>query len=105
VSRGFQFPETLDQWMEPQWLNFDLHRNYLTPWLKPEMIRYIHDFETVIHAQFPTVSDYKLSARQRAAMKFASKLRYKTNLFRYPYELKVLLKYWLHYRQPEIEGM
>lgn len=105
VSRGFQFPQTLDEWSQPQWLDFDLHRNYLTPWLTPEMIRYIHDFETVIHAHYPTVSDYKLTALQRATVRIVSLLRYKTNIFSYPYELKALLKYWLRYRQPEIEGL
>jgi anaerobic magnesium-protoporphyrin IX monomethyl ester cyclase len=105
VSRGFRFPEKLEEWMEPQWLDFDLHRNYLTPWLTPEMIRYIHDFETVIHAQYPTISDYKLTSLQRNMVKLASRLRYKTNIFSYPYELKAMMKYWLRYRQPEIEGM
>ena len=105
VSRGFQFPTTLDQWSEPRWLDFDQHRDFLTPWLTPEMIRYIHDFETVVHAQYPTVSDYKLTALQRSAIRLASGFRYKTNIFSYPYELKALLKYWLRYRQPEIEGL
>lgn len=105
VARGFQFPKTLDEWMEPQWLNFDLHREFLTPWLTPEMIRYIHDFETVVHAQYPTVSDYKLTTLQRKAMKFISSIRYNANLFSYPYELKALMKYWLRYRQPEIQGL
>jgi radical SAM superfamily enzyme YgiQ (UPF0313 family) len=103
--RGFSFPTTLEEWMQPQWLNFDLHREFLTPWLKPEMIRYIHDFETVIHAQYPTVSDYKLSTLQRKLIKSISSLRYHLNIFSYPYELKALMKYWLHYRQPEIQGM
>jgi len=105
VARGFSFPKTLDEWMKPEWLNFDLHREFLTPWLKPEMIQYIHDFETVIHAQYPTVSDYKLSAVQRKLMKYVSSVRYNLNLFRYPYELKALMKYWLRYRQPEIQGL
>jgi anaerobic magnesium-protoporphyrin IX monomethyl ester cyclase len=104
-ARGFSFPRTLDEWMEPQWLNFDLHREFLTPWLKPEMIRYIHDFETVIHAQYPTVSDYKLSRWQRKLIKIVSAARYKLNLFSYPYELKALMKFWLRYRQPEIQGL
>ena len=91
--------------MEERWLNFDLHREFLTPWLKPEMIRYIHDFETVVHAQYPTVSDYKLSTLQRKAMKWISSFRYNANVFSYPYELKALMKYWLRYRQPEIQGM
>jgi anaerobic magnesium-protoporphyrin IX monomethyl ester cyclase len=105
ASKGFQFPQTLEEWSEEKWLNFDLHRKFLTPWLKPEMIRYIHDFETVIHAQYPTVSDYKLSALQRKAIRLLSSVRYKTNIFSYPLELKAVMKYWLRYRQPEIQGM
>lgn len=105
VSKGFQFPQTLDEWFQPQWLNFDLHREFLTPWLKPEMIRYIHDFETVIHAQYPTVSDYKLTSVQRKIIKRLSAVRYKKNIFSYPLELKALMKYWLKYRQPEIQGL
>jgi anaerobic magnesium-protoporphyrin IX monomethyl ester cyclase len=105
ASKGFRFPATLDDWSQERWLNFDLHREFLTPWLKPEMIRFIHDFETVIHAQYPTVSDYKLSALQRKLIKRISSLRYKKNLFGYPYELKALMKYWLRYRQPEIQGL
>jgi anaerobic magnesium-protoporphyrin IX monomethyl ester cyclase len=105
VSKGFQFPQTLEEWMQPQWLNFDLHRKFLTPWLTPAMIRYIHDFEIVLHAQYPTVSDFKLSSLQRNMIRFVSSLRYKANLFSYPLELKALMKYWLRYRQPEIQGL
>ena len=105
AAKGFTFPRALEEWMEPQWLNFDLHREFLTPWLKPEMIRYIHDFETVIHAQYPTVSDFKLSALQRSIIKKISFFRYRMNFFSYPYELKALMKYWLRYRQPEIQGL
>jgi len=104
-SKGFRFPENLEEWSEEKWLNFDLHRKFLTPWLKPEMIRYIHDFETVIHAQYPTVSDYKLSALQRKAIRWISSVRYNANIFSYPLELKALMKYWLRYRQPEIQGL
>lgn len=104
-GKGFRFPQTLEEWSEEKWLNFDLHRKFLTPWLKPEMIRYIHDFETVIHAQYPTVSDYKLSALQRKAIRWLSAVRYKSNTFSYPWELKAVMKYWLRYRQPEIQGM
>jgi radical SAM superfamily enzyme YgiQ (UPF0313 family) len=104
-SKGFRFPQSLEEWSEERWLNFDLHRKFLTPWLKPEMIRYIHDFETVIHAQYPTVSDYKLSGLQRKAIRLISSIRYNANIFSYPFELKALMKYWLRYRQPEIQGL
>jgi len=51
------------------------------------------------------VSDYKLSSLQRKAMKFLSRIRYEKNMFSYPLELKALMKYWLKYRQPEIQGL
>ena len=102
---GFAFPQSLDDWLSPQWESFDLRRNPLTPWLTPAMIDRIHNFETVLHARFPTVSDTKLSRLQRQVMRILAELRYRYNFFHFPYELKVLQKFWLRYRRPEIEGM
>jgi anaerobic magnesium-protoporphyrin IX monomethyl ester cyclase len=101
---GFKFPEKLDDWLEPEWQSFDLRRNPLTPWLKPYMIDKIQGFETVLNSYYPTASDFKLTQLQRKIMRAASSLRYKLNFFHYPYELKLLQKFWLRYRQPEIEG-
>ncbi len=101
---GFSFPAKLEDWLNPQWEGFDLRRNPLTPWLKPYMIDKIQGFETVLNGYYPTVSDFKLTAFQRKSMKIFSALRYKMNMFQYPYELKLLQKFWLRYRQPEVEG-
>lgn len=104
VELGFQYPQTLDEWLNPAWENFDTHRNPLTPWLTKEMVDKIHNFETVLNGYAPTVSDYKLSHLQRKIIKGISSLRYKKNIFSFPYEIKALQKYWLKYRQPEFEG-
>ncbi len=101
---GFRFPENLEDWLSPEWENFDLRKNPLTPWLTSEMIDKIRDFETVLNSYYPTVSDFKLSRFQRQAMRWVSSLRYRKDLFRFPYELKVLQKFWLKYRRPEVEG-
>ncbi len=101
---GFRFPEKLDDWLSPEWQNFDLRKNPLTPWLTPKMVNRILNFETVLNAQYPTVSDFKLTKLQKRVMKSLSGLRYEFNFFAFPYELKALQKYWLRYRQPEIEG-
>jgi anaerobic magnesium-protoporphyrin IX monomethyl ester cyclase len=103
-KNGFSFPEKLHDWLNPQWENFDLRRNPLTPWLKPYMIDKIQGFETVLNAYYPTISDFKLTRIQKVAMRQLSRPRYKLNLFQYPYELKLLQKLWLRYRQPETEG-
>ncbi len=105
VKSGFRFPETLEEWISPQWEHFDLRKNPLTPWLKPEMVDKILGFETVLNARFPTVTDTKLSDFQRNVIKKAASLRYAFNMFKFPYELRYLQSRWLKYRQPEIEGM
>jgi anaerobic magnesium-protoporphyrin IX monomethyl ester cyclase len=101
---GFKFPSHLDEWLEPEWEKFDTHHNPLTPWLTAEMVEKIHNFETVLNGYYPTVSDYKLLPFQRKIIRSLSKLRYNKNIYSYPYEIKVLQKYWLRYRRPEVEG-
>lgn len=104
TESGFKFPQKLEDWLNPQWEKFDLRRNPLTPWLRPEMIDNIQDFETVLNAYYPTVSDFKLTSFQRNFMRKISYFRYHSNLFKFPYELKVLQRFWLKYRRPEVEG-
>jgi radical SAM superfamily enzyme YgiQ (UPF0313 family) len=101
---GFHFPEKLEDWLNPEWEQFDLRKNPLTPWLTPNVVDKIKNFETVINAYYPTVSDIKLTPFQRRVMRAAASWRYRWNLYAYPYELKVLQRYWLKYRQPETEG-
>jgi radical SAM superfamily enzyme YgiQ (UPF0313 family) len=100
---GFRFPEVLEDWISPQWENFDLRKNPLTPWLTPEMIDKIRDFETVLNGYYPTVSDIRLNNVKRKLIHNLAALRYKLNLYKYPYEIKFLHKIW-RYRQPEIQG-
>jgi anaerobic magnesium-protoporphyrin IX monomethyl ester cyclase len=103
LASGFRFPTTLDQWISAEWSDFDLRKNPLTPWLTPEMINKIRDFETVLNGYYPTVSDTRLSVQKRALIKNVAALRYKTKVYAKPYELKALQIMW-KYRQPETEG-
>ena len=103
LASGFHFPEKLEDWISPQWENFDLRKNPLTPWLTAEMINKIKDFETVLNGYYPTVSDVQLTGLKRKVLRTISSVRYKTGFFRKPYELKALQILW-KYRQPEIEG-
>jgi len=104
IQSGFIFPDKLEDWLSPQWANFDLRKNPLTPWLTKEMVDKILNFETVLNAYKPTISDVKLTGFQRKTIQMLSGLRYKMNWFKWPYELKFLQTYWLKYRHPEIEG-
>ncbi|EHQ27369.1 B12-binding domain-containing radical SAM protein [Mucilaginibacter paludis] len=103
LAQGFKFPATLEDWISPAWESFDLRKNPLTPWLTPEMIDRIRNFETVLNGLYPTVTDIRMNELKRKAIKLMSGIRYKVNLYNYPYEIKLLQKMW-KYRQPEIQG-
>ena len=100
---GFHFPERLEDWIGPQWERFDLRKNPLTPWLSTEMVDKIRNFETVLNGYYPTVSDIRMSRFRRKFIQFISSIRYKSNFYQYPYEIKLLHRLW-KYRQPEIQG-
>jgi anaerobic magnesium-protoporphyrin IX monomethyl ester cyclase len=102
-AAGFSFPQTLEDWISPAWESFDLRKNPLTPWLTAEMIDKIRDFETVLNGLYPTATDIRLSSLKRRAIKMVAALRFKVNIYKYPYEIKLLQKVW-RYRQPEIQG-
>lgn len=102
-AAGFRFPTTLQEWVSPAWASFDLHRNPLTPWLTPEMVRHIHDFETVINARYPTGTDFSLGHWGRRLMQWAALPRYRSGWYRWPLELKVLQRL-RRYTRPEVEG-
>lgn len=102
-AAGFKFPERLTEWLDPAWEKFDLRKNPLTPWLTPAAVDRIKDFETVLNGRYPTVSDIKLTPFRRRMLRSLSAMRYRSQVYARPYELKVLQKLW-KYRQPEIEG-
>jgi radical SAM superfamily enzyme YgiQ (UPF0313 family) len=103
LASGFSFPAKLEDWMSPAWEKFDMRKNPLTPWLTPEMIDKIRNFETVLNGYYPTVSDIRLSTLKRKLIHLVSGIRYKTSFYKYPYEIKLLHRLW-KYRQPEIQG-
>jgi hypothetical protein len=100
---GFRFPEHLEDWLNPAWANFDLRKNPLTPWLTPAMVDKIRNFETVLNGYYPTVSDFRIKGLKKRLLRGISKIRYKSGIYRYPYEIMALHKIW-KYRQPEVQG-
>jgi anaerobic magnesium-protoporphyrin IX monomethyl ester cyclase len=103
LNSGFKFPETLEDWISPAWENFDLRKNPLTPWIKPYMIDKIRNFETVLNACYPTVSDIKLNKTKTFLLKLIGTWRYKLQVYAFPKEIRLIQVLW-KYRQPEKEG-
>lgn len=101
--KGFDYPKSLEEWVSPRWQNFDLRKNPLTPWMKPEYFTYIRNFEKTLNARYPTKSDLKIKGWKKTFLKLLSYLRYEMSFYAFPYEIIVALRL-LKYRQPETEG-
>ncbi len=100
---GFRFPETLDEWASDEWARFSMRRDPRTPWFKDTTRRRVRDFEAVINAYYPTVTDMRLTGRMRDLLRALSGWRYRLEFYRWPYELKALQRL-IHYRRPETTG-
>jgi anaerobic magnesium-protoporphyrin IX monomethyl ester cyclase len=101
---GFRYPETLDEWVSPEWASFSRRRNPHTPWLREEHLRKLNDFETVLNARYPTVSDLKIRPWHRQILRTLGSWRYRTRVYRNPLELRAFFKY-ISYTQPEQAGL
>jgi radical SAM superfamily enzyme YgiQ (UPF0313 family) len=100
---GFAFPETLDEWASESWARFALRRDPNVAWFRDSVRRRVRDFETVINAYYPTVTDMRLAGSYRHLLKALSGWRYKLQFYGYPYELKAMQRF-MHYRRPETQG-
>jgi len=101
---GFRFPQTLDEWLDPKWQDFDLRKTPVIPWLKPRHYAIFKNFERVLNGYFPTVTDIRLTERRRELLRLVTRWRYNAEMYSFPLELRLLFRLF-RYRQPEIEGL
>ncbi len=100
---GFKFPDTLEEWASDEWAKRSMRRDPGTPWFKDDVRRRVRDFESVVNAFYPTVTDMRLKGNVRHVLRAMSGWRYQTKTYAFPYELKALQRA-IHYRRPETTG-
>ena len=100
---GFRFPEKLEEWVSPEWLDFSQRHSSQMPWLRERLRQQIRDFERVLNAYYPTSTDARLSGAWRTLLRGASAWRYNTRFYDFPLELRVMQKL-VHYQRPETSG-
>jgi radical SAM superfamily enzyme YgiQ (UPF0313 family) len=103
VVSSFAFPETLDDWISERWQSFSLRRNPRTPWA-PSTIRHrVRNFETVLNAYYPTVTDMRLTKVRRRMLRMLAAWRYHMRVEWTPIELNALQRVF-RYQRPETTG-
>jgi hypothetical protein len=103
VSAGFKYPDTLDVWIEAPWEKFAQHLSSSLPWMNNSIRRKVGNFQQVLHAAYPTITDPKLTGLGRWALQAVASWRYATEFYAYPLELKVVNRIF-PYNRPEISG-
>ena len=102
-TQGFAFPDTLDGWVSDRWQAFALRRDPSTPWSHGEVRQRVRDFESVLNAYYPTVTDMRLTPLRRGLLKAAAAWRYRTESYARPLELNLLQRAF-RYQRPETTG-
>ena len=101
--QGFKFPDTLDGWVSDRWHQFALRRDPSTPWSHGEMRQRVRDFESVLNAYYPTVTDMRMTPARRRLLRAASAWRYHAKAYARPVELNLLQRAF-RYQRPETTG-
>lgn len=102
-SRGFAFPETLDGWASDEWRQAMMRRGDHIPWMVGPFKRRVRNFERVLNAFYPTVTDRRLTPARRALLRAVSAWRYYLRIYSAPYELRAMQRL-MHYQRPETTG-
>ena len=102
-AEGFAFPETLDEWISPEWREFSQRRSTHLPWLHDPLRRQLRDFQWVLNAYYPTQTDVTMSQLKRSTLRVLSAWRYHLRVYAYPIELRAAHRF-LSYQRPETSG-
>ena len=100
---GFAFPTPLDEWASDRWRQLMMRRGDGIPWMNDTIRRRVRDFERVLNAYYPTVTDRRLTPARRALLRAMSTWRYRLKVYTSPYELRALNRV-LQYQRPETTG-
>jgi hypothetical protein len=99
----FTFPDTLEAFGQPEWQRLSMRRGDGVPWMTRRVQRRARNFERVLNAFYPTVTDPRLTGAARMVLRAASGWRYATRMYGAPYELRVLHRL-MRYQRPETTG-
>jgi hypothetical protein len=104
VAEGFQFPQTLDEWVSADWSEFAQRGGAQIPWLRRALRSHIREFERVLNAYYPTITNARLLTGPACwILRTFSSWRYHLRAYHLALELRLLQKL-IGYQRPETRG-
>jgi anaerobic magnesium-protoporphyrin IX monomethyl ester cyclase len=83
-------PQTLEEWIEPEWVDWMTHENPLTPWIEPRLKARVDDFELVLKSRFPSVHDKRTRTWGKALGRVAAHRRWASGRYDDPRLLRTI---------------
>lgn len=83
-------PDTLEEWIEPEWVDWMTHENPLTPWLAPRLKARVDDFELVLKSRFPSLHDKRTRPWGKALGRIAAHRRWESGRYDDPRLLRTI---------------
>jgi hypothetical protein len=100
---GFAFPKTLEEWASDEWRQAMMRRGEHLPWMEGGVRTRVRNFERVLNAYYPTITDRRITPARRRLLRALSSWRYALRLYDAPYELRALQRV-IRYQRPETTG-
>jgi anaerobic magnesium-protoporphyrin IX monomethyl ester cyclase len=86
-------PETLEEWMEPEWVRWMTHEDPRVPWMTAPLRARVEDFRTVLESRFPSLHDTRTRAWGKALGRILSRRRWEAGSFDDPKLLRAVRRW------------
>jgi hypothetical protein len=83
-------PDTLEEWITPDWVAWMTHEHPRTPWLDPRLIERVHNFELILKSCFPSVHDRRTRGWGKVLGRIVATPRWRRSDYRDPRLLRRL---------------
>jgi anaerobic magnesium-protoporphyrin IX monomethyl ester cyclase len=83
-------PDTLEEWITPEWVAWMTHEHPRTPWLAPRLKARVDDFELVLKSRFPSIHDRRTRGWGKTAARIAAQRRWARGDYQDPRLLKLI---------------
>jgi len=86
-------PDTLEEWIEPQWVAWMTHEDPETPWLDRRLKARVQDFELVLKSRFPSLHDTKTAWWGKELARLLAIRRWRTGRYENPRLLRAVRRW------------
>jgi len=86
-------PTDLEDWTQPEWVDWMSHENPDLPWMSDQLRARVADFETVLRARFPSRNDRKTRAWGKLAGQWLARRRWERKAYSDPKLLRNVQKW------------